>query len=90
MSDVIVVFSKDGARIVKGDSSQYAGRADVLINPDLENVRRLPPHLWGLADGKVVPLEQSKPLPKRRIRLTWPLVGGLTILVHLCLRLLGV
>jgi hypothetical protein len=54
--DFIVVFSKDGARVVYGSGTGSLTSDQVAVsNPDLSLVRKLPPHEWALVGGKVVP-----------------------------------
>lgn len=55
MNDVIVIFSADSARIVKGAQARdFAGKTNIVINPDLSQVKGLPPHAWKFENGSVV------------------------------------
>lgn len=47
MKDFVVMFPKDGARIIK-NPLQTARLVQMggLLNPDLNTVRGIPPHLW--------------------------------------------
>lgn len=57
----VVLFSDAGARILINppNAAQYKNCTNALINPNLELVRGIPPHLWDLQDGKVVPLPEE-------------------------------
>jgi hypothetical protein len=47
-----VVFGSNGARIYEGiNPADYAGRADVLIDPVFPT--RVPPHCWRLKNGMI-------------------------------------
>jgi hypothetical protein len=65
-SEFIVVFTKDNARIIMGGGMGAVSSGDqVVSNPDLSAVRGIPPHLWKLQSGQVVPMnaaEQAKRL----------------------------
>ncbi len=55
----VVVFTSNNARIltVSDDvASQMAGRIDTLVDPDLSAVKGIPPHLWKLVSGSIVPM----------------------------------
>lgn len=51
------VFTDNNARFVKHPDHLALGmyRGVAVKNPDLSKVRGMPPHLWALVDGKVVP-----------------------------------
>ncbi len=50
-----VVFSENGARIVKGpEVDRYRDSHNAVINPDLSSVMGVPPHRWALVDGEIV------------------------------------
>lgn len=58
MKDFYVVFTEDGARVVKGkipDSGLF------LKNPCLIGVRGIPPHRWAEKNGQVVVKIQPEP-----------------------------
>jgi hypothetical protein len=101
--DVIVKFTANGARIIKGvDAQQFVGMPDVAVNPDLSTVRGIPPHEWQLVDGKIVPKTvdtvpaEAKALnsDKRKLPVLKLLLGiayvGVCIAFHLLLKHLGV
>lgn len=52
---IVVVFNKYGARILVNPGDAYDNSQDTIINPDLTEVKGLPPHYWKLVDGKVLP-----------------------------------
>jgi uncharacterized membrane protein YcjF (UPF0283 family) len=58
----VVVFSDKGARILVNpeNAADYKNATNALINPNLEKVRGLPPHLWDLKNGEIVPLAEEK------------------------------
>jgi hypothetical protein len=57
----IVLFSESGARILVNPENpdQYKNCSNAMINPNLEQVRGIPPHLWDLQEGQVVPLPEE-------------------------------
>lgn len=56
----VVVFNKYGARILVNPGDAYDNVKDSIINPDLTEVKGLPPHYWKLVDGKVVPKTEKE------------------------------
>lgn len=63
-----VIFHETGARILVGDVDSLKGQANVLIKPDLSEVKGLPPHKWDLLEGKVVKADKQT-IDKREILL---------------------
>lgn len=64
MKNQVVLFTKNNARIIKTDDfSPYLGNASARINPDLSQVKRIPPHFWKINQkGEIVemtPLEKE-------------------------------
>lgn len=68
--EFIVVFTNNNARIIVGGGMGVVGSSDrVVSNPDLSAVRGIPPHLWKLEDGRVIPMnadERKKRLASRK------------------------
>lgn len=76
--DIVVTFTKAGARIHKGvPIAEYTNRTDALVNP--KRPLRVPPHLWvkrGNAIGIISqsewdalnPIDEPKPKPQVRLR----------------------
>jgi hypothetical protein len=58
----VVIFDERGATILINPENleQYQGAANAVINPSLEAVKGLAPHLWVLKSGKVLPLAEEK------------------------------
>ncbi len=55
----VVVFTLNNARILAvADASEYAGRENCVIDPDLSHLRGVPPHHWRLAEGKIYAMNQ--------------------------------
>lgn len=64
MKDFIVVFGKDNARIIKGiNPSDWQNVPGVAVNPDLSELKGIPPNHWKLVDSKIV----SKPEEEKEI-----------------------
>lgn len=67
----VVVFTKNNARILKVSGLElfaYKNMANAVIDPDMSRVKKLPPHLWKLVDGKVLPLNFiERPLRNKNI-----------------------
>lgn len=60
MPNKVVIFTANNARILHvPETRPYEGVENVLINPDLTEVRGLAPHYWQNVGGKVVPLDPS-------------------------------
>lgn len=55
----IVIFNENGARIYKNPDPVLILGAEYIENPDLSAVKGLPPHLWALDEGKVVPAKEK-------------------------------
>lgn len=56
----IVIFTENNSRILRvADISHYICKANVVIDPDLSLVEGVPPHLWCLSEGKIVPMMEE-------------------------------
>ena len=90
MKHFIVTFGDNGARITKGITpSDWRGKANVLINPDLSAVKGVPPHMWRLVDGKVVSMESKVSKIFNKIPhhwVFWLKVIGISFLTQLLVR----
>lgn len=59
MKNKIVIFTSHNARILNIDDEmihQYEQYANAVINPDLSQVKGIPPHFWKLQGKRVVPM----------------------------------
>lgn len=55
----VVVFTKNNARLLRipdNEPGKYRKWKNAVINPDLSKIGRLPPHLWRLRLGEIVPM----------------------------------
>lgn len=59
-----VIFTKNNARIVNNitDVEYYKALENAVIDPDLINVRGIPPHYWKLDNGCVMPMTEAEKL----------------------------
>lgn len=56
----IVIFTDNNARIITTrDPGKYKLASNMVVDPDLTQVRHVPPHFWKLKQGLV--LEMSRP-----------------------------
>lgn len=64
-----VVFNATTARILVNpeNGDELEKMPNVVVNPNLEAVKGIPPHLWKLQDGKVLPM--SKGEQEKRLQL---------------------
>lgn len=63
MKTRVVQFTENNARIlVVQDATPYEGLANTAINPDLTGVAGVPPHLWKLENGRVMPMTEAERL----------------------------
>lgn len=63
MKTRVVQFTENNARIlVVQDTLSYEGLANTVINPDLSDVAGVPPHLWKLEGGKILPMTEAERL----------------------------
>lgn len=61
MKTRVVQFTENNARIlVVGDATAYRGLPFTLINPSLDLVVGVPPHLWKLEGGDIVPMTEPE------------------------------
>lgn len=61
----VVVFTKNNARIVVTDEIKHYERLpNALINPNLSQVKGIPPHFWKLENKKVVPMNRDEKLAR--------------------------
>ena len=61
-SMTVVIFTSNNARILSGveDITPYSDNPDLVVDPDLTQVRGIPPHYWKLEKGVVVPMSKSE------------------------------
>lgn len=71
----VYLFDKDGARYLCNPPNvdELKQQSNVVVNPNLEKVLGLAPHLWALKNGEVVPADQTTKAPKARKRLRYRL-----------------
>lgn len=64
--DFAVVFVKNNARIIKDPAviAQLGEQHQFVLNPNLSKVIGVPPHLWKLADGKIVPMSDAEQIER--------------------------
>jgi len=55
---IVVVFTDNNARVLVNplDLKAFEGAANAVINPDLWELRGIPPHFWKLVEGKILPM----------------------------------
>jgi hypothetical protein len=59
---LVVVFEANNARILINPANlkELQQLPNVVVNPNLEQVKGMPPHCWKLQNGKVVPLDEGE------------------------------
>jgi hypothetical protein len=62
MKEFLVIFDDTGAWIEKNpdEISKHKGKPNSILNPDLSQVKGLPPHAWNLVDGLIVPASDKE------------------------------
>jgi hypothetical protein len=63
MADVYVLFTDTNARIIKSSESldELKKLGTVLVNPNMNTVKGIPPHHWKISDmGHVVPMTEEE------------------------------
>lgn len=79
MDNRIVIFSPDGVKIKHGVNLQdFAGRTDVLINPEYPRDAEghvIPPHLWTLKNGQITSPKTAPHPAKTLSKLQYYLLG---------------
>lgn len=58
MKDVVVVLTRNNARLIvnPSDLDKFLGKQNVFINPDLTDLKGVPPHFWKAQRGRLVPM----------------------------------
>lgn len=91
MKTFYVTFDKDGGWVSKGMPPSEPH----LVNPDLSRVRGVPPELWQLVNGHIVPkdsgdLTSGRPAPSKKLLnkkiISLALALALSVLLLLILR----
>jgi hypothetical protein len=61
MKPYLIVFTENNARIVKDPDAIEAlkGKPNSYFKPDLSRVKGIPPHLWSVLDGEIVPMHED-------------------------------
>lgn len=67
MKDVVVVLTRNNARIVTNptDLDKFLGKQNVFVNPNMEDLKGVPPHFWKSQRGRLVPMNALE----RRLRI---------------------
>lgn len=58
MSNFHVIFTENNARIYQGECTDH--KETCIHNPNLNAVAGIPPHLWKVVNGKIVPMTNGE------------------------------
>lgn len=54
----VAVFTANNCRLIKGTAESWKNNPNAVVNPDLSEVKGLPPHFWVLSkDGRILPMQ---------------------------------